>query len=78
MKVRGGDQKLTDEMKAVVKLLTENLQSLQECQMWEEVPGSDGNVKEKVEKYFTQLAEDTEKANETIEQVKAVCKARGL
>ena len=78
MKVRGGDQKLTDEMKAVVKLLTENLQSLQECQMWEEVPGSDGNEKEKVEKYFTQLAEDTEKANETMEQVKAVCKARGL
>ena len=78
MKVRGGDKKLTDEMKAVVNLLTENLQSLQECQMWEEVPGSDGNEKNKVEDYFKQIAEKTEKANESMEQVKAVCKARGL
>ena len=78
MKVRGGDQKLTDDMKAVVNLLTENLQSLQECQMWEEVPGSDGNEKNKVEAYFKQIAEKTEKANESMEQVKAVCKARGL
>lgn len=78
MKVRGGDKKLTDEMKAVVNLPTENLQSLQECQMWEEVPGSDGNEKNKVEDYFKQIAEKTEKANESMEQVKAVCKARGL
>ena len=79
MKVRGGqDSELQEKIKAVLTLLTDNLASLSECQMWQEVPDSNGNEKDKVSAFLGKIAAQTEKANELLEQVKAVCKARGL
>ena len=46
--------------------------------MWEEVPGSEGNEQSKVESCLAAIAQSTERANESLEQLKALCKARGL
>ena len=62
----------------MVAVLSDNLQTLQECQMWESIPNSNGNEKDKVENFFKELAKKTEEVNECMEEVKAVCKARGL
>lgn len=79
VKVRGAhDEKLIEKMRTMVALLSENLQVLQECQMWESIPNSNGNEKDKVESFFKELAKKTEEVNEGMEEVKAVCKARGL
>ena len=79
VKVRGAqDEKLIEKMRNMVAALSENLQTLQECQMWESIPNSNGNEKDKVESFFKQLAKKTEEVNEGMEEVKAVCKARGL
>ena len=79
IKVRGAqDEKLTEKMKTMVALLTENIGLLNQCLMWEQVPNSDGNEKSKVEKFLKELASKTEEVHEGMEEVKAVCKARGL
>ena len=79
VKVRGAqDGKLIEKMKSMVAVLSDNLQTLQECQMWESIPNSNGNEKDKVENFFKELAKKTEEVNECMEEVKAVCKARGL
>ena len=77
-KVRGGDPELVTKIKETMAQLTENLGRLSDCQMWEEVPGSEGNEKSKVESFFAAIAQSTESANEKLEQLKALCKARGL
>ncbi len=78
LKVRGQDGETVDKIKTAVAILNDSLSQLQECQMWQEVPGSNGNEKGKCEDFLATLAEKTEKANELLEQLKAVCKARGL
>ena len=72
------DDKLINKAKALVALLAENISALNECQMWEQVPGTDGNEKSKVESFLSNLAKKTEEVNEGLEELKAVCKARGL
>ena len=79
VKVRStGDEKLISKAKAMVSLLAENIAALTECQMWELVPDTGGNEKPKVEAFFANLAKKTEEVNEGLEELKAVCKARGL
>jgi hypothetical protein len=79
VKVRGArDEKLTEKMKTMVALLTENPSLLNQGLMWEQVPNSDGNEKIKVEKFLKELASKTEEVHEGMEEVKADCKARGL
>lgn len=79
VKVRGAsDEKLAEKIRAMVALLATNIGSLNECQMWEEVPASNGNEKSKVESFFQEVAKRTEEVHESLEEVKAVCKARGL
>ena len=78
MKVRGGDPDLVTKIKETMAELTSNMGKLGDCQMWEEVPGSEGNEKSKVESFFAAIAQSTERANENLEQLKALCKARGL
>lgn len=79
VKVReAADEKLTEKIRDHVALLANNLGILNECQMWEEVPNSSGNEKNKVEKFFQEVAEKTERVHEGLEEIKAVCKARGL
>ena len=77
-KVRGQDESLQNRIKSVMEVLADNLNHLQSCQMWQEVPGTEGNKKNLVEEFFHNIAERTEKANEGLEEIKAVCKARGL
>lgn len=78
LKVRGQDGETVGKIKTAVAMLNDNLSQLQECQMWQEIPESNGNEKGKCENFLGSLAEKTEKANELLEQLKAVCKARGL
>ena len=79
VKVRStGDEKLITKAKTMVGLLAENISALTECQMWEQVPDTDGNEKAKVETFFANLAKKKEEVNEGLEELKAVCKARGL
>ena len=79
VKVRGAqDDKLTEKMKTMVALLAENPSLLNQCLMWEQVPNSDGNEKSEVEKFLKELASKTDEVHEGMEEVKAVCKARGL
>lgn len=79
IKVRAAaDGKLIDKAKSMVALLSENINALNECQMWEQVPNTDGNEKLKVEAFFGEVAKKTEECNENLEELKAVCKARGL
>ena len=78
MKVRGGDPDLVTKIKETMAELTSNMGKLGDCQMWEEVPGSEGNEKSKVESFFAAIAQSTERANENLEQLKALCEARGL
>ena len=76
--MRGQDGETVGKIKTAVAILNYNLSQLQECQMWQEIPESNGNEKGKCENFLGSLAEKTEKANELLEQLKAVCKARGL
>ena len=79
VKVRpSGDEKLIQKAKTTVSKLAENIAALNECQMWEEVPNTDGNEKTAVESFFGEIAQKTEEVNEALEELKAVCKARGL
>ena len=78
LKVRGNDTNLENEVKAVMDKLQENLTALSQCQMWNEVPDSNGNEKHAVETFFQQVASRTEEINEGMEKVKGVCRARGL
>lgn len=79
VKVReSADGRLTDKIRACVTLLSENLGILNECQMWEKIPGCNDNEKKEVESFFQRVAEKTERVHEGLEEIKAVCKARGL
>ena len=72
------DGKLIEKMKSMVAVLSDNLQTLQECQMWESIPNSNGNEKDKVEDSFREPAKKTQEVSECMEEMKMVCKARGL
>ena len=45
LKVRGRDGKTVGKIKTAVAMLNDNLLQLQECQMWQEIPESNGNEK---------------------------------
>ena len=45
LKVRGQDGETIDKIKTAVAILNDTLSQLQECQMWQEIPGSNGNEK---------------------------------
>jgi len=63
VKVRStGDEKLITKAKTMV----------------EQVPDTDGNEKAKVETFFANLAKKKEEVNEGLEELKTVCKARGV
>ena len=57
--------------------LQSNIKMLTDCQMWECITGTD-MVKRHVEEWMSKLADKTDQANEKLEEVKAICKARGL
>ena len=77
-KVReGGDPALVEKVKGIMDTLAGNLKILSECQMWQEVPNTD-MLRSKVEEFMGSVADSTEKANERLEEVKAISKARGL
>lgn len=77
-KVRNcGDSALVDKVKGIMETLGANLKILSECQMWQEVPNTD-MLRSKVEEFMGSVADSTEKANERLEEVKAISKARGL
>lgn len=77
-KVRNcGDSALVDKVKGITETLGANLKILSECQMWQEVPNTD-MLRSKVEEFMGSVADSTEKANERLEEVKAISKARGL
>lgn len=78
LKVRGTDPLLENDVKKVMEKLQENLNALGQCQMWTEVPNSNGNEKPAVEEFFQTVAAKTEEINEGMEKVKGVCRARGL
>ena len=78
VKVRGTDPLLENDVKKVMEKLQENLNALGQCQMWTEVPNSNGNEKPAVEEFFQTVAAKTEEINEGMEKVKGVCRARGL
>ena len=78
VKVRGSDTQLENDMKNVMDKLQENLNQLSQCQMWNQVPNSNGNEKPLVEDFFQAVASRTEEVNEGMEKVKGVCRARGL
>ena len=78
VKVRGTDPLLENDVKKVMEKLQENLNVLGQCQMWTEVPDSNGNEKPAVEEFFQTVAAKTEEINEGMEKVKGVCRARGL
>ena len=79
VKVRSAnDEKLIEEMKKMVAQLSESLLLLNQCQMWEQIPNSDGNEASLVEEFFDKLANKTEEVHEAVEKTKAVLKARCL
>lgn len=45
--------------------------------MWENITGTE-MVKNKVEEWMGKLADKTDQANEKLEELKAICKARRL
>ena len=51
---------------------------LNDCQMWETIQDTDDMSKDKVEAWLGSLADKTDMANEELEELKAICKARGL
>ena len=79
VKVRGVQgEKLIEKMKSMAGVPSDNFQTLQECQMWESIPNSNGNEKDKVEDSFREPAKKTQEVSECMEEMKMVCKARGL
>lgn len=59
-KVRGGDPELVTKIKETMTKLTNNLGQLSDCQMWEEVPGSEGNEQSKVDSCLAAIAQSTD------------------
>ena len=78
-KIRGSQdcKDLVDQVKDVMNKLTENLQKLQDCQCWQEIPGTNME-KTLINSYMSKVADQTDQCNEKLEQIKATCKARGL
>ena len=68
VKVRGTDPLLENDVKKVMEKLQENLNVLGQCQMWTEVPDSNGNEKPAVEEFFQTVAAKTEEINEGMEK----------
>ena len=62
-KVRGTDPLLENDVKKVMEKLQENLYVLGQCQMWTEVPDSNGNKKPAAEELFQSVASKTEQIN---------------
>ncbi|CAE7839637.1 unnamed protein product [Symbiodinium sp. CCMP2592] len=69
-----GDNDLSEDLKSVLASLAKSLSVCGDCLTWNEVPG--GLSKQNVQKFMQQLGDDTDRANETLEKVKAVVKAR--
>lgn len=78
VKIRGTqNEKFTKKMKTIVILLIENLGLLNQCLMWGQVPDSDGNEKNKIEKKSKGICiNKTEEIHEGMEKKKIICKAR--
>ena len=78
-KIRGCQdcKDLVDQVKDVMNKLTENLQKLQDCQWWQEIPGTNME-KTLINSYMSKVVDQTDQCNEKLEQIKATCKARGL
>lgn len=71
------DSGLVAKMSDIMDALQGNIKMLSDCQMWENIMGTD-MLKDKVEEWMGKLADKTDQANEKLEELKAICKARGL
>lgn len=71
------DNGLVAKMSDIMDALQGNIKMLSDCQMWENISGTD-MLKDKVEEWMGKLADKTDQANEKLEELKAICKARGL
>ena len=71
------DNGLVSKVTDIMDALQSNIKMLTDCQMWECITGTD-MVKSHVEEWMGKLADKTDQANEKLEEVKAICKARGL
>jgi molecular chaperone GrpE (heat shock protein) len=71
------DTGLVSKMSDIMDALQGNIKMLTDCQMWENITGTE-MVKNKVEEWMGKLADKTDQANEKLEELKAICKARGL
>lgn len=71
------DTGLVSKMSDIMDALQGNIKMLTDCQMWENITGTEME-KNKVEEWMGKLADKTDQANEKLEELKAICKARGL
>lgn len=71
------DTSLVAKMSDIMDSLHSNIKMLNDCQMWESIIGTD-MLKGKVEDWMSKLADKTDQANEKLEELKAICKARAL
>lgn len=71
------DTGLVSKMSDIMDALQGNIKMLTDCQMWENISGTE-MLKSNVEEWMKKLADKTDQSNEKLEEVKAICKARGL